>query len=151
MPITRIAGCRMVGWETQEPADITIADGTITAIGPASGEPLGAEEVDGSGLVAVPGLTNAHTHMPLSLMKGAAEDVSVDDWFNARVWPMETNLTSERVRIGARLTCAEMLLAGVTGFADHYFFADQIAAAAAELGIRANIAPTFFSDNPELS
>ncbi len=79
------------------------------------------------------------------MMRGAAEDVSIDDWFNRKIWPMEMNLTPERVKVGARLACAEMLLAGVTTFVDHYFHADQIAAAALETGIRADLAPTFFS------
>jgi 5-methylthioadenosine/S-adenosylhomocysteine deaminase len=79
------------------------------------------------------------------MMRGAAEDLAIEDWFNRRIWPMEVNLTPERVRVGARLACAEMLLAGVTTFVDHYFHADQIAAAAIESGIRADLAPTFFS------
>ncbi|MFI5694352.1 amidohydrolase [Kribbella sp. NPDC051586] len=101
--------------------------------------------VDGTGLVAVPGLVNSHTHSPMVMMRGAAEDLSIEDWFNRRIWPMEVNLTPERVRVGARLACAEMLLAGVTTFVDHYFHADQIAAAAIESGIRADLAPTYFS------
>ena len=101
--------------------------------------------IDGAGLLAVPGLVNSHTHSPMVMMRGAAEDVSIDDWFNQRIWPMEVNLTPERVRVGARLACAEMLLAGVTTFVDHYFHADQIAAAAVESGIRADLAPTYFS------
>ncbi|TDD30123.1 amidohydrolase [Kribbella turkmenica] len=103
------------------------------------------EVIDGTGLVAVPGLVNSHTHSPMVMMRGAAEDLSIEDWFNQRIWPMEVNLTPERVRVGARLACAEMLLAGVTTFVDHYFHADQIAAAAVESGIRADLAPTFFS------
>jgi 5-methylthioadenosine/S-adenosylhomocysteine deaminase len=79
------------------------------------------------------------------MMRGAAEDLGIDDWFNRRVWPMEVNLTPERVRVGARLACAEMLLAGVTTFVDHYFHAEEIAAAVVESGIRADLAPTFFS------
>ncbi|MDX6280284.1 MAG: 5-methylthioadenosine/S-adenosylhomocysteine deaminase, partial [Kribbellaceae bacterium] len=103
------------------------------------------EELDATGLIAVSGLVNAHTHSPMVMMRGAAEDVSIDDWFNRKIWPMEMNLTPERVKVGARLACAEMLLAGVTTFVDHYFHADQIAAAALETGIRADLAPTFFS------
>jgi 5-methylthioadenosine/S-adenosylhomocysteine deaminase len=79
------------------------------------------------------------------MMRGAAEDLAIEDWFNQRIWPMEVNLTPERVRLGARLACAEMLLGGVTTFVDHYFHADKIAAAAIESGIRADLAPTFFS------
>lgn len=127
--------------------DIEIADGAIEHIVPTAprSDASEVEVIDGTGLLAVPGLTNAHTHSPMVLMRGAVEDVSVAAWFNDRVWPMECNLTPERVRAGARLACAEMLLSGVTAFADHYFYADEIAAAATELGIRADIAPTFFS------
>lgn len=131
--------------------DIHIHDGRIAAVrstGPASADvdEVGEwEVVDGTGLVAVPGLVNSHTHSPMVMMRGAAEDLSIDDWFNKRIWPMEVNLTPERVRVGARLACAEMLLAGVTTFVDHYFHADQIADAALESGIRANLASTYFS------
>jgi 5-methylthioadenosine/S-adenosylhomocysteine deaminase len=103
------------------------------------------EVIDGTGLLTVPGMVNSHTHSPMVMMRGAAEDLSIEDWFNRRIWPMEVNLTPERVRVGARLACAEMLLAGVTTFVDHYFHADQIAAAAIESGIRADLAPTRFS------
>lgn len=128
--------------------DIEIVDGAISAIHTTGELSSGdGDVVDGTGLLAIPGLTNSHTHSPMVMFRGAAEDVSVDDWFNLKIWPMEVNLTSERVRIGARLACAEMLLSGVTGFVDHYFHADQIALAAQELGIRADIAPTFFSSS----
>ncbi|MEV8376244.1 amidohydrolase [Kribbella sp. NPDC056861] len=127
--------------------DIVTEDGVIDEVMPTrayQAEP-DVEELDATGLIAVPGLVNSHTHSPMVMMRGAAEDLSIDDWFNRKIWPMETNLTPERVRVGARLACAEMLLAGVTTFVDHYFHADQIAAAALETGIRADLAPTFFS------
>jgi 5-methylthioadenosine/S-adenosylhomocysteine deaminase len=127
--------------------DILVEGGAITEVMPTgaiAAEP-GLEELDATGLIAVPGLVNSHTHSPMVMMRGAAEDVSIDDWFNRRIWPMEMNLTPERVKVGARLACAEMLLAGVTTFVDHYFHAEQIAAAALETGIRADLAPTFFS------
>ena len=128
--------------------DIEIVDGAISAIHPAREVSDGVGDVvDGTGLLAIPGLTNSHTHSPMVMFRGAAEDVSVEDWFNVKIWPMEVNLTPERVRVGARLACAEMLLSGVTGFVDHYFHADQIALAAQELGIRADIAPTYFSSS----
>jgi 5-methylthioadenosine/S-adenosylhomocysteine deaminase len=138
-----------------EAQDIHVRDDRIVAITPTSdapevGEPP-TEVIDGSGLLAVPGLVNSHTHSPMVMMRGAAEDLAIDDWFNRRIWPMEVNLTPERVRVGARLACAEMLLGGVTTFVDHYFHADQIAAAAIESGIRADLAPTFFSSTGETS
>ncbi|WP_232789638.1 amidohydrolase [Streptomyces jeddahensis] len=127
--------------------DIVVADGVIAEVRPAA--PVrpapGDDVVDGRGLLAVPGLVNAHTHSPMVLMRGAAEDVSVEAWFNERVWPMESNLTAADVRLGARLACAEMIRSGVTTFADHYFFPEQIAEAVGETGLRADIAPTYFS------
>jgi 5-methylthioadenosine/S-adenosylhomocysteine deaminase len=135
-----------------EAQDILVEDDRIAAVTPTGThaarptDPAApAEVVDGSGLLAVPGLVNSHTHSPMVMMRGAAEDLAIEDWFNRRIWPMEVNLTPERVRVGARLACAEMLLGGVTTFVDHYFHADQIAEAAIESGIRADLAPTFFS------
>ncbi|WP_350275318.1 amidohydrolase [Kribbella sp. HUAS MG21] len=141
-----------------EAQDIYVQDDRIVAIEPTTpasvASPAGAavagddevgEVIDGTGLLAVPGLVNSHTHSPMVMMRGAAEDLGIEDWFNRRIWPMEVNLTAERVRVGARLACAEMLLAGVTTFVDHYFHPEQIAAVAVEAGIRADIAPTFFS------
>ena len=68
--------------------DIEISDGAIVAIRP-TGEPArDGDVVDGTGLLAIPGLTNSHTHTPMVMFRGAAEDVSVEDWFNVRIWPM---------------------------------------------------------------
>lgn len=126
--------------------DIHITGNLITSIVP-TGRPVprAAEILDGTGLLATPGLVNGHTHSPMVLFRGAAEDVPVHDWFNKRVWPMESNLTAQDVHHGALLACAEMISSGVTTFVDHYFFPEQIAEAVASTGIRANIAPTFFS------
>ncbi len=132
--------------------DLHLADGRIAAVVPTgTREPApGARIVDGAGRYAVPGLTNGHSHLPMVLMRGAAEDVGIEEWFNDLIWPMEMNLTPDRVHAGARLAIAEMLLGGVTAVADHYFATDRIAEAAVELGIRANLAPTFFSsDGPD--
>lgn len=131
--------------------EVRIAGGRVVAVEPA-GERRddGVEVLDARGLLAVPGLRNAHCHSPMVLMRGTAEDMGLDDWFNTRIWPMEVNLTPERVLAGARLACAEMLLGGVTAFADHYFHAEQVADAAEELGIRADVAPTFFSSRGEV-
>lgn len=127
--------------------DILVQDGVIVSIEPtgtAVDDPA-TEVLDGRGLIATPGLVNGHTHSPMVLFRGAAEDVPVHDWFNLRVWPMESNLTPEDVHIGALLACAEMISSGTTGFLDHYFFPLQIAEAVAQSGLRANIAPTYFS------
>ncbi|MFJ9152832.1 amidohydrolase family protein [Streptomyces sp. NPDC102270] len=83
--------------ETEQ--DILVEDGVIAWLGPAGSGPdaTGAESVDGTGLIAVPGLVNAHTHGPMTLMRGAAEDVSVEAWFNERVWPSDDNFAARQV------------------------------------------------------
>jgi len=130
------------------PQDIAIAGGKIAAIG--AGLAARAEEVfDATGFVATPGLVNSHSHIAMGLLRGVAEDVTVLDWFNKFVWPMETGLTPDDVYWGAMLGIAEMIAAGVTCFADHYFMMDQIARAAEETGIRAVLAPTVFSGETE--
>ena len=123
---------------------ISIEGGVITSIGAEPATSAG-EAIDGSGLLAMPGLINCHTHAAMTLLRGAVEDVSVESWFNDHVWPIEVNVTAEDVHLGTLLSCAEMIRAGVTTFADHYFFADQAAAAVVESGMRANLGLTFFS------
>ncbi|GAA2003957.1 amidohydrolase [Nakamurella flavida] len=128
-------------------AGIVVRDGLIETVAP-MGELAGvraARTIAGHGQVAMPGFINCHTHSPMVMFRGAAEDVSVVDWFNKKVWPMEVNLTPNDVELAARLACAEMIAAGVTTFADHYFSMDRVATAVDESGLRANLGWTFFS------
>jgi len=105
----------------------------------------GAEVIDATGHVAIPGLMNSHTHSAMTMFRNAAEDVPTASWFNDHIWPMEVNMTPRDVRLGAELAVGEMLLAGVTSFADHYFDMDQIAGVVERSGARALLAQTFFS------
>lgn len=104
-----------------------------------------AEVIDATGLVALPGLINSHTHTPMVMFRGAASDVPTAEWFNDHVWPMEVNLTDRDIRLGARIAIGELLLGGVTTFADHYFGMPTIAEEVETAGIRALLASTFFS------
>jgi len=104
-----------------------------------------ATVLDAGGQVAIPGLMNTHTHSPMTMFRGSAEDVPTHSWFNEHIWPMEVNLTERDVTLGARLAVGEMLLGGVTSFADHYFATDRIAEVVADSGARALLASTFFS------
>lgn len=124
--------------------DIHVVAGVIRSIGPTSAESL-AGDVDAGGLVAMPGFINSHTHAAMTLLRGAVEDVSVESWFNNHIWPIEVNVTTDDVQLGTELACAEMIQAGVTSFADHYFHADRAAAAVIDSGLRANLGMTFFS------
>jgi 5-methylthioadenosine/S-adenosylhomocysteine deaminase len=88
--------------------------------------------------VLIPGLVNLHTHAPMALMRGLADDLALMDWLRNHIWPAETQLVSPAfVRDGTLLACAEMLRGGITCFGDMYFFPDAVAQAALEAGMRA--------------
>lgn len=108
------------------------------------------EVLNGRDLVVSPGLVNGHCHSPMTLMRGLGEDLVIENWFNDFIWRYESRLEPSDVLIGAKLGISEMLKNGVTAFADHYFFADSIAQAALDLGIRADIAPTIFGLSDEV-
>ena len=125
-------------------ATILVRDGLILSVS-TEDAPAGVEVVDGRGQVAMPGLINCHSHSPMVMFRGAAEDVSTSDWFNKKIWPMEVNLTESDVTLATRLACAEMIASGTTTFADHYFMMDRIADVVDETGMRANLGWTYFS------
>jgi 5-methylthioadenosine/S-adenosylhomocysteine deaminase len=126
-------------------ATILVRDGLIVSASADRFTGSSTQQVDGRGQVAMPGLINCHSHSPMVMFRGAAEDVSSSDWFNKKIWPMEVNLTESDVTLGSRLACAEMIASGTTTFADHYFMMDAIADVVAETGLRANLGWTFFS------
>lgn len=88
--------------------------------------------------VLMPGLVNAHTHAAMTLLRGFADDLPLDTWLRERIWPAESAWVSPQfVADGTRLAAAEMLLGGVTCFADMYYFPDVVGDVAVESGIRA--------------
>ena len=119
--------------------DILIDGPRIAAVGASGRLPMdGVEEVlDAEGRLAMPGLINAHSHVPMVIFRGLAEDVSLEKWFNEYMWPLESNLREEDVYWGMLLGLAEMIEAGVTSVADHYFFMDRAAEAVQQAGTRA--------------
>lgn len=134
-----------IGFE--EDAAIVVRDGVVESVTSADavrGRDA-VERIDAAGQVALPGLVNCHTHAPMVTLRGVAEDLPIEEWFNDVVWPIESNLTEKDVELGARLACAEMIRAGVTCFADHYFSMDAVAAVVEECGIRAHLGEAFFS------
>ncbi|MFD7667826.1 amidohydrolase [Streptomyces sp. NPDC059788] len=130
-----------------EDAAIVVRDGCVARIAPARAvaDLPAAERIDGRGQVAMPGLVNCHTHAAMVVFRGSAEDLPVEEWFNDRVWPVETNLTDHDVRLGAQLACAEMIRGGVTTFADHYFAMDEVADVVRACGMRADLGWAYFS------
>ncbi|MHA5049921.1 amidohydrolase [Streptomyces sp. SD15] len=146
-----ITGCTALVHDDQEEigfvedASIVVRDGVIEAVTGEACAVDAVERIDGRGQVAMPGLINCHTHSPMVALRGIAEDLPVEEWFNDFIWPIESNLTERDVELGARLACAEMIRGGVTCFADHYFSMDTVAAVAIESGLRAHLGEAFFS------
>src|SRR3990172_6572435 len=96
------------------------------------------ENLDCGGKVLMPGLVNAHTHVPMTLLRGLADDLRLDVWLMGYMLPVEREFVSpEFVRLGTSLACAEQIRSGVTTFNDMYFFEDDIAQATADAGMRA--------------
>jgi 5-methylthioadenosine/S-adenosylhomocysteine deaminase len=94
--------------------------------------------LDCSGRVLLPGLVNAHTHVPMTLLRGLADDRRLDVWLLGYMMPVEREFVSpDFCRLGALLACAEMIRGGVTCFADMYYFEEAVARATVEAGMRA--------------
>ncbi|GAB2838489.1 amidohydrolase [Streptomyces deserti] len=131
----------------REDAAIVVRDGVVASVTTAAAvrDTACAERIEARGQVAMPGLVNCHTHAPMVALRGLAEDLPTEEWFNDVVWPVESNLTRKDVELGARLACAEMIRGGVTCFADHYFAMDAVAAVVAECGMRALLGEAYFS------
>jgi 5-methylthioadenosine/S-adenosylhomocysteine deaminase len=94
--------------------------------------------LDCQGKILMPGLINAHTHVPMTLLRGLADDLRLDVWLMGYMMPVEREFVSpEFVRLGTQLACAESIRSGVTTFVDMYYFEHDIAQATAEAGLRA--------------
>ena len=115
---------------------LVFVDGLIHALG--TGVPEmdeNTDSLDANGGLVTPGLINCHTHAPMSLFRGLGDDEP--DRLQRYIFPLEAKYVSpEFVRTGTALSCVEMLLGGTTCFADMYFFEEEVAATASELGIR---------------
>jgi 5-methylthioadenosine/S-adenosylhomocysteine deaminase len=96
------------------------------------------EVIDCSGQYVLPGLINAHTHVPMTLLRGMADDLRLDVWLMGYIMPVEREFVSpEFCYLGTLLACAEMIRGGVTTFCDMYYFESDIARATEEAGLRA--------------
>ncbi len=145
MPYDRlIHNCRVMtvdaAFTVIERGYVAITGSRIAAVGNAETEPLpdAAARIDGGGGILMPGLVNTHTHLPMTLFRGMAEDLPLETWLTRHMFPAEAaHITPETAEAGARLGCAELLLSGTTTCCDGYFLEGAVAAAAAASGIRA--------------
>ncbi|MFO7713386.1 amidohydrolase [Desulfosarcina sp.] len=123
---------------------IGIRRGMIRAIesGPPDMPPPSAHlTIDAAGGIVMPGLVNTHTHLPMSLFRGLADDLPLMAWLNQHIFPAESRfIKPETVHWGTLLACAEMLLSGTTCCCGGYFFEDAVARAVVEAGLRAVLA-----------
>ncbi len=103
--------------------------------------PAAKESIDAAGGLIMPGLVNTHTHLPMTLFRGLADDLALDIWLNKHIFPAEgAHINPDNVRWAALLACAEMLLSGTTTCCDGYFLEDQVAGAIRLSGMRAVLA-----------
>jgi 5-methylthioadenosine/S-adenosylhomocysteine deaminase len=94
------------------------------------------EVIDCSGKALLPGLVNSHTHLAMTLFRGYADDMLLQEWLSRRIWPLEARLKERHVYAGSLLGALELLKGGVTAFNDMYFFGEGVRRAVEESGIR---------------
>ena len=122
---------------------VAISGGLIVAVGEIAGDFDAVETVDCKGRVVMPGLVNAHTHAPMTLLRGLADDLRLDVWLMGYMMPVEREFVRpDFVTLGTGLACVEMIRSGTTCFADMYYFEESVAEAAASAGLRALCAQT---------
>ncbi len=119
---------------------VRITGEVIDRVGvPDSTWPSDDEVIDAHGKVAIPGFVNAHTHLPMVLLRGLADDVPLVEWLAEHVWPIEKALTPDDVYMCTLLALAESIRCGVVAVADMYFHNDAVARAVEASGVRAVI------------
>ena len=124
-----------------EPGAVAVSGDSLLAVGPETDirkAYSALQTIDCNGRVLMPGLVNAHTHVPMTLLRGLADDLRLDVWLMGYMMPVEREFVSpDFVRLGTQLACAELIRTGVTCFADMYYFEEDVAKATAEAGLRA--------------
>src|SRR5262245_24000105 len=117
---------------------IAVSGGAIVAVGHIAEQYTAVETVDCKNRVVMPGLINAHTHAPMTLLRGLADDLRLDVWLMGYMMPVERAFVQpDFVALGTSLACAEMIRSGTTCFADMYYFEQAVAEATAAAGLRA--------------
>lgn len=142
-----ISGGTVVTMDSQrhvyDPGFVAVRGGQIVAVGAGRGDYRGLEEIDATGKAVVPGLVNAHTHLPMGMFRGLADDLVLSQWLNDTIFPAEAaNVNAAFVAAGTRLGLVELIQGGVTTFADMYSFESTIAEETSRAGVRAVLGQT---------
>ncbi len=129
-----------------EDGAVAVSKGLIVAVGTRAeleSNYTARETIDARGKVVIPGLINGHTHVPMSLFRGLADDLDLNEWLTKYIFPAEAkNVTEEFVRVGTRLGLAEMIRGGTTTYCDMYYFEDAIADETSRAGVRGVLGET---------
>src|SRR5229473_1343168 len=157
-----------IAQEKRERADLVIAGGTVVTmdakrriledsavavrgdaildVGPRAqieAKYSAATHIDATGHLVLPGFINGHTHVPMTLLRGLKDDVTLEEWLTKFIFPAEAkNVNEEFVRWGTRLAAAEQIRGGVTTFADMYYFEDAVAEETKAAGMRGVLGET---------
>ncbi len=106
--------------------------------------------IEAKGMAIIPSFINGHTHSAMTLLRGYADDMPLNEWLEKKIWPIENKLTPEQVYWGVRLACLEMIKTGTTFFNDMYWHYEATAKAVEDSGLRASLSEVlidFFDDN----
>lgn len=126
---------------------LAIRGDSIVAVGPASEVAVrytASRTIDAHDELVMPGLINGHAHAAMSLFRGLADDLSLNDWLQKYIFPAEArNVTPDFVEWGTRLGILEMIRGGITTYADMYYFEDNVARVTKEAGMRGVLGETF--------
>lgn len=128
---------------------VGITDDKVEYIGSEKPKKSYGEEYDASGKLLMAGLYNSHTHSPMNLLRGYAENLTLHDWLHEKVFPFEAKLTGDDIYNGTMLAVAEMIRFGTVSFTDMYYMGEQIYRAVAESGMKCNFSygVTCFDDS----
>ncbi|MFN2595786.1 MAG: amidohydrolase family protein [Pyrinomonadaceae bacterium] len=129
-----------------EDGAVAVRGGRVVAVGKSADVERNfraREVIDAGGRIVLPGLVNGHTHVPMTLFRGLADDLDLNEWLTKYIFPAEAkNVTEEFVRAGARLGLAEMIRGGTTTYCDMYYFEDAIADETKRAGVRGVLGET---------
>ena len=129
-------------------AYVAITDDIITTVSTREEDVANFEPdkvFQGTKFLAMPGLVNAHTHTPMTILRNYADDLALEDWLFNHIFPAEAKLTPEDIYWGSMLAMAEMIRTGTTSFADMYYFTDETAKAVEESGMRATLSKSAYA------
>ena len=122
-------------------AYVAVEGNSISYVGTQPPQGTFTRTISGAGKVLMPGLVNAHTHLPMTLMRGYGGGCDLQHWLNDYIFPAEDKLDSRSVKAGTMLALAELIASGTTCVADMYYFCDDIAQCVDTAGINANLHP----------